>query len=136
MAGGLAVVTHAISEEGTVAWLLLSTHRCRPVVLAVASVMPPVVGGCTCGGVRPAATSVAATIRCPGTRRRNWRETEHPIIRSFEPGEDWFWDYETNDYYEGPELAPPKCHPEDQTVPGPRDRVPRDWADLLGQQDD
>ena len=50
-------------------WLLLSTHRCRPVVLAVASVMPPVVGGCTCGGVRPAAISVAATIRCPGTQR-------------------------------------------------------------------
>jgi hypothetical protein len=25
MAGGLAVVTHAISEEGTVAWLQLST---------------------------------------------------------------------------------------------------------------
>ena len=49
-------------------WLLLSTHRCRPAVLAVPSVMPPVVGGCTCGGVRPAATSVAATIRCPGTQ--------------------------------------------------------------------
>jgi hypothetical protein len=21
----------------------------------------------------------------------HWRETGHPIIRSFEPGEDWFW---------------------------------------------
>ena len=67
---------------------------------------------------------------------QHWRETGHPIIRSFEPGEDWFWDYETNDYCEGPELAPPKCHPEDQSVPGPRDRVPRDWAVLLGQRDD
>jgi hypothetical protein len=66
----------------------------------------------------------------------HWRETGHPVIRSFEPGEDWFWDYETNDYYEGPELAPPQCHPEDQTVPGPRGRVPRNWAELLGQQDD
>src|SRR6201987_3963245 len=30
--------------------------------------MPPAVGGCICGGVRPAATSVAATIPCPGTQ--------------------------------------------------------------------
>jgi hypothetical protein len=65
---------------------------------------------------------------------QHWRATGHPIIRSFEPGEDWFWDYQRNDYCEGPELAPPECHPEDQAVPGPRDRVPRDWADLLGQQ--
>jgi len=64
----------------------------------------------------------------------HWRETGHPIIRSFEPGEDWFWDYKTNDYYDGPELAAPECHPEDQTVPGPHDRVPRDWAALLGQR--
>jgi hypothetical protein len=61
----------------------------------------------------------------------HWRESGHPIIRSFEPGEDWFWDYESNDYYEGPELAPPQCHPLDQTVPGPRGRVPLNWADLL-----
>ena len=30
--------------------------------------------------------------------------SEHPVIRSFEPGEDWFWDYRTNDYLEGPPL--------------------------------
>ena len=35
----------------------------------------------------------------------------HPIIRSFEPGEDWFWNYDTNEYYDGPELAAPDCHP-------------------------
>ena len=38
----------------------------------------------------------------------HWRETGHPIIRSFEPGEDWFWNYDTNEYYDGPELAPPE----------------------------
>ncbi|MDT5343178.1 MAG: hypothetical protein QOE52_2362 [Mycobacterium sp.] len=59
----------------------------------------------------------------------HWRETGHPIIRSFEPGEAWFWDYQTNDYYDGPDLAPPQCHPKDQTVPGPRGRVPRNWAE-------
>ena len=41
----------------------------------------------------------------------HWRETGHPIIRSFEPGEDWFWNYQTNEYYDGPELAAPHCRP-------------------------
>jgi len=51
----------------------------------------------------------------------------HPIIRSFEPGEDWFWNYETEDSFAGPSLAPPEYHPLDQGVPGPKARVPRDW---------
>ena len=58
----------------------------------------------------------------------HWRDTRHPIIRSFEPGEDWFWNYETNEYLDGPELAEPVSHPVDQPVPGPRDRVPEDWV--------
>jgi Zn-finger in ubiquitin-hydrolases and other protein len=40
---------------------------------------------------------------------------------------DWFWNYETEDSFEGPELAPPEYHPVDQGVPGPTSRVPRDW---------
>ena len=66
----------------------------------------------------------------------HWRETGHPIIRSFEPGEDWFWNYESNEYCDGPELAAPDCRPVDETVPGPRDRVPSDWADQLRRRDD
>ncbi|UQX88283.1 UBP-type zinc finger domain-containing protein [Jatrophihabitans telluris] len=58
-------------------------------------------------------------------------ETGHPIIRSFEPGESWFWSFETDGYYDGPELAPPDCHPVDQTVPGPAERVPADWRAQL-----
>lgn len=61
----------------------------------------------------------------------HWRETGHPIIRSFEPGEDWFWDYSSNQYYDGPELAPPEHHPTDQPVPGPAERVPADWVHQL-----
>jgi hypothetical protein len=61
----------------------------------------------------------------------HWRRTGHPIIRSFEPGEDWFWNYNTDAYYSGPRLAPPQSHPEDQPVPGPRGRVPANWAQLL-----
>jgi hypothetical protein len=53
--------------------------------------------------------------------------TSHPIIQSFEPGETWFWDYQSNDYYAGPPLTDPQSHPADQPVPGPRGRVPADW---------
>jgi len=60
--------------------------------------------------------------------------TGHNLIRSFEPGEDWIWDYETEAYYDydGPELADPQCHPADQGVPGPQDRLPANWRLLLG----
>ena len=61
----------------------------------------------------------------------HWRTTGHQVIRSFEPGEDWYWNYETNDVAYGPELAPPTSHPADQPVPGPAGRVPRDWAEQL-----
>jgi hypothetical protein len=61
----------------------------------------------------------------------HWRSTGHPVIRSFEPGEDWFWNYDTNQYYDGPELAAPQSHPADQSVPGPRQRVPKDWMAQL-----
>ncbi len=37
--------------------------------------------------------------------------TGHPFIRSFEPGEDWFYSYDTKETYEGPELAPPQPSP-------------------------
>ncbi len=51
----------------------------------------------------------------------------HPIVQSFEPGETWFWDYESRDYYDGPQLADPQHHPANQDVPGPADRLPPDW---------
>ncbi|HUN75272.1 MAG TPA: UBP-type zinc finger domain-containing protein [Steroidobacteraceae bacterium] len=59
--------------------------------------------------------------------------TGHPVITSFEPGEDWFYDYQRGDAVEGAELAPPHSHPEDQPVPGPRGRVPRNWQSLLNE---
>ena len=52
----------------------------------------------------------------------------HPVIQSYEPGEDWFFDYRTEDLRAGPELAPPTSHPLDQPVPGPAGRVPPDWT--------
>jgi hypothetical protein len=59
------------------------------------------------------------------------RSARHPVIHSFEPGEDWFYDYAADDYVDGPELVPPDHHPLDQPVPGPAGRVPRDWQEHL-----
>ncbi len=56
----------------------------------------------------------------------------HRLIRSFEPGEMWFFDYVDQQLFEhGPDLAPPEHRPDTQPVPGPGDRVPADWADQL-----
>ena len=59
------------------------------------------------------------------------RSSGHPVLRSFEPGEDWFWDVRSSSYVEGPALAPPDARPADQPVPGPAGRVPADWARQL-----
>jgi hypothetical protein len=63
--------------------------------------------------------------------RTHFRQTGHRYIQSFEPDEDWFWDFQTEDYYEGPQLAPPHHHPLDQPTPGPAGAVPDDWPGLL-----
>ncbi len=62
---------------------------------------------------------------------RHAAETGHPIIASFEPGEDWFFDYEKQAMIRGVALLPPHAHPEDQSVPGPARRVPADWESFL-----
>lgn len=61
----------------------------------------------------------------------HFRATGHPVITSFEPGEDWFFDYPTESGFLGPELAPATSRPEEQTVPGPADRVPPDWRERI-----
>jgi hypothetical protein len=59
----------------------------------------------------------------------------HPVITSFEPGEDWFYDYEKQamieETTEGVELLPPHSHPDSQPTPGPAGRVPKHWQSLL-----
>jgi len=62
----------------------------------------------------------------------HFKTTGHPVIRSFEPGENWFWSYPAEDFYEtGPALTDPQHHPLDQPVPGPKGRVPHDWRTKL-----
>ena len=57
--------------------------------------------------------------------------TGHPVVRSYEPGEAWFWNFPEDRPVTGPELAPPQHHPLDQPVPGPEGRVPADWQRRL-----
>lgn len=53
------------------------------------------------------------------------------LIRSFEPGEDWFWDYASQEFRPGHLLAPPEHHPLGQPIPGTAGRVPADWQSRL-----
>jgi hypothetical protein len=61
----------------------------------------------------------------------HFKSTGHPVIQSFEPEEDWFYDYTTDQGGSGPELAPPTSHPVDQPVPGPKGKVPHGWRGML-----
>ncbi|HET8723896.1 MAG TPA: UBP-type zinc finger domain-containing protein [Anaeromyxobacteraceae bacterium] len=62
---------------------------------------------------------------------RHHASTGHPIMRSFEPGEDWFWSYVLRAVVPGEQLAPPAHRPLDQPAPGPRGKVPDDWKRQL-----
>jgi hypothetical protein len=49
--------------------------------------------------------------------RVHFTETGHPVMQSFEPGENWFWNFAL-----------------DQAAPGPASRVPANWRGLLRSQ--
>ena len=57
----------------------------------------------------------------------HFETTGHPVMQSYEPGEDWFWDFTRSVGVTGPRLADPQSRPAEQSVPGPADRVPEDW---------
>ena len=48
------------------------------------------------------------------------QRTGHPVIASFEPPESWFYDYRSQEFFEGPELSPPDSHPSDHPSRGRR----------------
>jgi hypothetical protein len=58
-------------------------------------------------------------------------DTGHAVATSFEPGEDWFWDYFANGPARRVPLSPPSSRPDDQPAPGPAGRVPANWRELL-----
>ena len=57
--------------------------------------------------------------------------TGHPIITSFEPGEGWFYDYRTGEFFDSAPLPNPQSHPLEQPVPGPAGLIPSNWQTLL-----
>jgi hypothetical protein len=63
----------------------------------------------------------------------HFKATGHPVIQSFEPGEDWFWDFTSEQAGSGPVLAAPDSHPAHQGVPGPDGSVPDDWRTKLNR---
>lgn len=65
--------------------------------------------------------------------RHHAESSGHRVIQSFEPGEDWFYDFQSDRFVEGPTLAGPQSHPPDQPTPGPSGRVPADWQAQLSR---
>lgn len=61
----------------------------------------------------------------------HYAATGHPVIMSFEPGEDWLYDYRSEETFSGVRLRDPQSHPLDQPVPGPAGAVPANWQTLL-----
>ena len=102
-----------------------STQPCRRAAPGASSAWPPrrlVVPPAPLRRVRPRRLLrlLAEPARASSTPPRPVTR----IVQSFEPGEDWFWSYADDAYYDGPELAPPHSHPADQPTPGPAGRVP------------
>ncbi|MFS0732970.1 UBP-type zinc finger domain-containing protein [Microbacterium sp. 1P10UB] len=65
---------------------------------------------------------------------RHYEASRHRFVQSFEPGEDWWWDYLDERDVTGPPLMAPTHHPLAQSVPGPAGRVPADWEELLNDE--
>lgn len=57
----------------------------------------------------------------------------HPVVASFEPLQNWFFDYEKRTVFRGHKLLPPDSHPDCQSAPGPKNRVPENWEELLNE---
>ena len=62
---------------------------------------------------------------------KHYEATGHRVVRSYEPGEEWFFDFLAGDFTFGPLLAPPESHPATQSAPGPAERLPDDWRQQL-----
>ncbi len=77
--------------------------------------------------VRPVRTRRLLRHLSDAARHPAHVETGHPVVQSFEPGEDWFWDYvlETP----SPDLGSPtpSTTPSPRTSPAPRTGFREDW---------
>ena len=52
---------------------------------------------------------------CDNSKNRHatghFHASQHPVIRSFEPGEGWFWCYPDDLFFELEDAPPPRHHP-------------------------
>ena len=55
----------------------------------------------------------------------------HSIAASFEPSQNWFYDYRKKKVLRGPRLLVPRWRPESQPAPGSEGRVRPNWGSLL-----
>ena len=62
---------------------------------------------------------------------KHFQLSGHHMMRTFEHGETWFWDFGNREFSAGPPLAAPEHRPLSQPAPGPAGRVPADWQDHL-----
>ena len=94
--------------------------RRRRAVPAASSAKRFKAGGCTCAGAAQCG-HIGCCDNSPAQHAtRHAKETGHPVIRSFEPGEVWFWSYPEEDFYEsGPELARAAAPPDGPARPRP-----------------
>ena len=67
---------------------------------------------------------------------RHAAETGHGVIRSFEPGEEWFWDFAANEFCDGlQQLAEPECVIRSASLcPDRKGRVPLGTGHVAPQQ--
>ncbi|WP_335644632.1 UBP-type zinc finger domain-containing protein [Arthrobacter crystallopoietes] len=59
------------------------------------------------------------------------RTLGHPVITSYEPEEDWFYETNTKKFFRGPRLPDPQSRPLEQPVPAPAEKVPTDWRERI-----
>ncbi len=114
--------------EGTCAETPTSIRACRRAAPDAPSATPPADGGSSASvcRVRPVGccdSSLRSSER--GTRKENG----HPIIRSYEPGEAWFWDYRTQASRTVGTGSPAASSAGSDGARRPSGRVPDDWAD-------
>ena len=84
-------------------------------------------GGSTCGAAPRAATSAAATRSPSQHATAHAAATGHRVMQSFEPGEDWFWDYDDRRRTRRARARAPDRPPRRPARARPGGRVPDDW---------
>jgi len=71
----------------------IKSARSNPNQRAVKNASKWGIPGCTCGYASPADTLAAAIPQKNKHATKHFHAIKHPVVRSFEPGENWMWCY-------------------------------------------